>query len=77
MKATRAAMHRLIEVDTRITVAIAELSVGRKVCPEDLVILGIADLGEIIARLEAHLVTIRARTGSMFREMYPQQPGGE
>lgn len=71
---TRAALHRLIGVDTRITVAIAELSVGARVCPSALAELGVSDLGEIIARLEAHLVTIRAHTKSMFEQPYPQQP---
>jgi hypothetical protein len=76
-KPTRAALHRLIGVDTRLTVACAEISVGAKICPEDLVEMGITDLGEIVARLEAHLVTIRARTTSMFTQPYPQQPGVE
>lgn len=71
---TRADMHRLVAVDTRITVAIAELSVGAKLAPGDLAALGITDLGEIMARLEAHLATIRARVSSMFSDPYPQQP---
>ncbi len=74
---TRANLHRLIGVDTRITVAAAELAVGAGMCPAELTALGITDLGEIVARLEAHLVTIRARTGLMFVESYPQQPGAE
>jgi hypothetical protein len=74
---TRADPHRLVAVDTRITVAAAELAVGAGMCPSELAALGITDLGEIVARLEAHLVTIRARTKAMFAEPYPQQPGLE
>jgi hypothetical protein len=72
---TRVDLHRLIGVDTRITVAAAELAVGAGMCPAELTALGITDLGEIVARLKAHLVTIRARTSTMFDEPYPQQPG--
>lgn len=71
---TRADLHRLVAVDTRITVAIAELSVGARISPADLAALGITDLGEIVSRLEAHLATIRARVSTMFAEPYPQQP---
>lgn len=71
---TRADLHRLVAVDTRITVAIAELSVGARISPADLASLGITDLGEIMARLDAHLATIRARVSMMFVDPYPQQP---
>jgi hypothetical protein len=71
---TRAALHRLIGVDTRIVCAIAELAVGARDGARDLADLGITDIAEIIARLEAHLVTIRARTQAIFPEVYPQQP---
>jgi hypothetical protein len=71
---TRADLHRLVAVDTRITVAIAELSVGARISPADLASLGITDLGEIVSRLEAHLATIRARVSTMFENPYPQQP---
>lgn len=74
MRVNRAALHRLIAVDTRIQVAIAELTVGSRVDPGALAGLGISDLGEIIAKLEAHLVTIRARALEMFPVTYPQQP---
>jgi hypothetical protein len=73
---TRADLHRLVAVDTRITVAIAELSVGSHIGQGDLADLGITDLNEIVDRLETHLATIRARTSAMFAEPYPQQPGG-
>lgn len=72
---TRAALHRLISIDTCISMARTELSIGTKVDPRALADLGITDLPEIIARLEAHLKTIRAHARSMFDEQYPQQPG--
>ncbi len=74
---TRAALHRLIGIDTRITVAIAELSMGARLFPAELEAIGITDIGEIVARLEANLSKIRTRTGAMFTEVYPQQPGAE
>jgi hypothetical protein len=77
MKPTRAALHRLIAVDTRITVAIAELRVAFIQDPAELVAIEAGDLMEIVDRLEEHLVKIRARTASMFVEMYPVQPGAE
>lgn len=72
-KPTRAALHRLIGVDTRIHVAICELTVGARDGKRDLAELGI-DLAPTIAALEQHLAEIRARTRSMFAETYPQQP---
>lgn len=75
MRVNRAALHRLIAVDTRIQVAVAELTVGAAVDPRALDLLGISDLGEIIAKLESHLVTIRTRMRAMFAEAYPRQPG--
>lgn len=72
-KPTRAALHRLIGVDTRITCAIAELTVGARDGARALAGLGI-DLARTIELLECHLKTIRARTRSMFAETYPQQP---
>lgn len=68
-KPTRAALHRLIGVDTRITVAIAELACAARDGGRDLV-----DLAPTIAALESHLATIRAHMLSMFAEPYPQQP---
>jgi hypothetical protein len=73
---TRADLHRLVAIDTRITVAIAELTMAARLSPADLAALGITDLDEIVVRLEAHLATIRARTSTMFVDPYPQQPGG-
>lgn len=73
-KPTRAALHRLIGVDTRITVAIAELTVGARLDPATLADLGI-DLAPMIAALDDHLKTIRAHVLTMFDEPYPQQPG--
>lgn len=70
---TRAALHRLIGVDTRITVAIAELACGARDGGRSLVELGV-DLAPKIAALEADLEIIRAKTRSMFPETYPQQP---
>lgn len=70
---TRAELHRLIGVDTRITVAIAELTCGARDGGRALAELGV-DLHEAIGLLEGHLVSIRARTRSMFDEMYPKHP---
>lgn len=75
-KPTRAALHRLIGIDTRITVAIAELTVGARLDPAALADLGI-DLAPTIAALDAHLEKIRAHARAMFAEPYPQQPGEE
>lgn len=72
-KPTRAALHRLIGVDTRITVAIAELACGARDGGRDLAELGLQLAPEIEA-LEAKLATIRARTLAMFDEPYPVQP---
>lgn len=72
-KPTRAALHRLIGVDTRIHVAIAELTVGARDGARALAELGI-DLAPTIAALDEHLKTIRAHARSMFDEKYPQQP---
>lgn len=74
-KPTRAALHRLIEIDTRIGSADCQLTVAQRIDPRALKDLGIADLPEICARLAAHLQTIRAHARSMFDETYPQQPG--
>lgn len=73
-KPTRAALHRLIGVDTRITVALAELTVGARLDPAALADLGI-DLAPTIAALDESLRIIREHTRSMFDEPYPQQPG--
>lgn len=73
-KPTRAALHRLIGVDTRITVAIAELTVGARDGARALEDLGI-DLAPKIEALAADLAKIRAHTRSMFDETYPVQPG--
>lgn len=72
-KPTRAALHRLIGVDTRVTVAIAELTVGARDGARALVELGI-DLAPKIEALAADLAKIRAHARSMFPEVYPQQP---
>jgi hypothetical protein len=63
----------MIAIDTRITVAIAELQVAMQ-DSVGMADLGITDLPDVIAGLEAHLVKIRERTGSMFAEAYPVQP---
>lgn len=73
-KPTRAALHRLIGVDTRIHVAIAELTVGARDGAAALADLGI-DLAPKIDALAADLAKIRERVRSMFDETYPQQPG--
>lgn len=73
MKPTRAALHRLIGVDTRISVAIAELRVGARDGAQELAALGI-DLQPTIHALELLLSPIREKTRSMFDETYPQQP---
>lgn len=73
-KPTRAALHRLIGVDTRIHVAIAELTVGARVDPRALETLGV-DLAPKIEALAADLAKIRERERTMFDEPYPQQPG--
>lgn len=70
---TRAAFHRLIGVDTRISIAAAELSCAARDGGRALVELGV-DLAPMVAALEANLETIRARARSMFDEPYPQQP---
>lgn len=71
-KPTRAALHRLIGTDTRIAVAIAELTCGARDGAAALADLGI-DLAPKIEALAADLATIRARVRSMFAETYPQQ----
>lgn len=73
-KPTRAALHRLIALDTRIHVAIAELTVGARDGKGELADLGI-NLAPTIAALESQLQTIRAHARSMFDDQYPQQPG--
>lgn len=73
-KPTRAALHRLLSVDTDLHQAECNLSIAMKKDPKALAELGITDLGEIRARLQAHLETIRAHARSMFPEVYPQQP---
>jgi hypothetical protein len=75
VKPTRAALHRLVGVDTRITVAIAELTVGARLDPRALAELGV-DLAPKIAALDADLAKIRAHARSMFAEPYPKQPEG-
>lgn len=72
-KPTRAALHRLIGVDTRIHVAIAELTVGARDGAAALAELGI-DLAPVLAELEGHLVRMRAHARAMFEETYPVQP---
>lgn len=72
-KPTRAALHRLIGADTDLFVARATLSVAQKRYGKALAEIGIADLPELCARLDAHLATIRAKARSMFDEPYPQQ----
>lgn len=73
MKPTRAELHRLLQVDTRIHVAIAELAVGSRVDRRALESVGI-DLAARVATLETDLAKLRAHIASMFRETYPQQP---
>ena len=73
-KPTRAALHRLISIDTEIHLAECSLSIAQKKDPKALAELGITDLPEICARLEAHMKTIRAHARSMFDETYPVQP---
>jgi hypothetical protein len=63
----------MIAIDTRITVAIAELQVAVQ-DTRGMSDLGITDLPDVITGLEAHLVRIRERTGAMFAEAYPVQP---
>lgn len=74
-KPTRAALHRLISIDTDISQAECNLSIAMKKDPKALAELGITDLGEIRERLSAHLKTIRAHARSMFAETYPQNGG--
>lgn len=73
-KPTRAALHRLIEIDTRICSAECQLAIAQRIDPRALKELGINDLPELCAKLTAHLETIRAHARSMFDETYPQQP---
>ena len=74
-KPTRAALHRLIEIDTRIGSAECQLTIAQRIDPRALRELGIADLPELCARLTAHLETLRDHMLTMFDEPYPQQPG--
>lgn len=69
-----AAFHRAVALDTRISVAIAELHVGARVDPALTARLGI-DLEPVIATLTNHLDTLRAELRRMTSEPYPQQPG--
>jgi hypothetical protein len=71
-----AAFHRAVALDTRISVAIAELRIGSRIDPELARRLGI-DLDPIIATLERHLDTLRAELHRMMPNPYPQQPGEE
>jgi len=69
-----AAFHRAVGLDTRISVAIAELTVGMRIDPKLASRLGI-DLALVIATLEANLETLRAELHRMMPEPYLQQPG--
>ena len=66
--------HRIQPIDTRISVAIAELTVGSRIDPKLAARLGI-DLAPVIATLEGHLETLRAELHRMMPEPYPQHPG--
>lgn len=72
-KPTRAALHRLIGVDTDIMLAASHLRMAVRQDPRALGDLGI-DLAPMAAELERHLETIRERARAMFAETYPQQP---
>jgi len=69
-----AAFHRAVGIDTRISVAIAELTVGSRIDPRLAARIGI-DLAPLIATLERHLDTLRAELHRMTADPYPQQPG--
>lgn len=69
-----AAFHRAVALDTRISVAIAELTVGSRIDRKLQARLGI-DLAPVIATLEHHLETLRAELHRMTDDPYPQQPG--
>lgn len=71
---TRAAFHRLLGIDTRISIAAAELACAARDGGPALMELGV-DLAPMVAALEAHLEAIRARARSMFAEPYPQETG--
>lgn len=68
-----AAFHRAVGLDTRISVAIAELKVGSRLDPKLAARLGI-DLAPVIATLAAHLETLRAELRRMTNDPYPQLP---
>jgi len=69
-----AAFHRAVGLDTRISVAIAELKVGSRIDPKLAARLGI-ELAPVVATLEHHLETLRAELNRMTDDPYPQQPG--
>lgn len=69
-----AAFHRAVALDTRISVAIAELSVGMRIDPRLAARFGI-DLAPVVATLKLHLETLRAELHRMTDDPYPQQPG--
>lgn len=74
-RTSRAAFHRAVAVDTRICVAIAELTVGMRTDRALLERLGIAaDLEHSVAALQRNLDTIRAELRRMIDDPYPQQP---
>ncbi len=70
------AFHRAVALDTRISVALSELSVGMRIDPRLAARLGIdAELDQVVATLRRHLDTIRAELNRMTDDPYPQQPG--
>lgn len=75
-QASAAAFHRAVALDTRISVAISELTVGSRIDRKLAARLGI-DLAPVIATLEHHLETLRTELHRMTDDPYPQQPGGE
>lgn len=68
-----AAFNRAVALDTRISVAIAELRVGSRIDRMLAARLGI-DLAPIIATLEVHLETLRAELRRMTDDPCPSQP---
>lgn len=71
-----AAFHRAVALDTRISVAVAELSVGMLIDPRLCARLGIgAELDQVVATLQRNLDTLRAELRRMTDDPYPQQPG--
>lgn len=71
-----AAFHRAVSVDTRVSVAIAEIRVGMRLDPALLERLGIeGELLAVVATLEQHLQLIREELRRLTDDPYPQQPG--